>query len=77
MSGEVHTEYTELRASDQVALLLVFLVSLVVVHIVLVKLPLAINAALAVCLPRPRSGENGIKRSTSDKSKGLTREEDL
>jgi hypothetical protein len=42
----------------------VFLESRVVVHIVLVKLPLVISVGLAACSHQPRSGGNGIKRST-------------
>ena len=42
----------------------VFLESLVVVHTVLVKLRLVINVGLAACSHQPRSGGNGIKRST-------------
>lgn len=52
----------------QVVLSHVFLVSLVVVHIVLVKPPSETCADLVVCSRPPRSGESGIRRSTKDRS---------
>ncbi|KAI4145827.1 MAG: hypothetical protein L6R39_003679, partial [Caloplaca ligustica] len=47
----------------------VSLVSLVEVPTVPVKLPLAINVAPAECSHPPKFGANGIRRSTSDRSK--------
>ncbi len=55
-------------AFSQVALLPVFPVFQEEVHTVPVKLPLETCAARVVCLRQPRSGENGTKRSTWDRS---------
>ena len=54
-----------------VVLLLVFLVSLVAVHIAPVKQLSAINVDLAGCLRLQRFGANGTRRSTLDKSEDI------
>jgi hypothetical protein len=55
----------------QAALLHVSLASRVVVRIVLDKLLLVINVALAECSHPPKSGGSGTKRSTLVKSEEL------